>query len=135
MNPSAFPHPVSSRFALPAALCAAFTAVAADKTDITFSGLGWVQYGRVVHSTDTANYNYNGNTVQSSGAQITLKAKVSEKFEGAAGLGVLENHYLSGNASGGSRGPLLKTPYIAEAHFTYSFWTRDGSPVLLPGGL
>ena len=134
MNPNSF-----SRFIVVMMLLfasgACFSAAAADKTVISFTGLGWVQYGRVEHSSDTANYNYNGNTAQSSGAQITLRAKVSEKFEGAAGLGVLENHYLAGNASGGSRVPLIRTPYIAEASFTYSLWNRETSQLRLTGGL
>jgi hypothetical protein len=115
-------------------LAAGLPAFALDSKDISFSGLGWVQYGRVVQSTDTAARNYNGNSVQSSGAQISLRAKVSEKFEGAAGLGVLENHYLAGNASGG-RVPQIQTPYIAEASFTYSFWKEDKSNLKLTGGL
>ena len=107
---------------------------ALDSKDITFSGMGWVQYGRVVQSTDTLKNNYNGNSVQSSGAQISLRAKVSEKFEGTAGLGVLENHYLAGASTGG-RVPMIENPYIAEASFTYAFWNKERSRLKLTGGL
>ena len=102
--------------------------------DLTFSGMGWVQYGHVGHSTDTAKNNYNGNPVQTTGAQISLHAAVSEKLVGAVGIGVYENHYLSGNANGG-RIPFMESPYIAEANFTYSFWKSDASTLQLRGGL
>ncbi len=113
-----------------------FPAAAVDPQNITLNGMGWVQYGRVAHSTvDTMGKSkYTGNSVQSSGAQISLRAKVSEKFEGAVGVGVLENHYLAGNSSGG-RVPLIETPYIAEARFTYSFRNEESSKLQLTGGL
>ena len=137
MNPFSCSRP--GRLTVAACLAVMVGPVSAlDNKDLTFNGMGWVQYGRVVHSTDTANFDYNGNTMQSSGAQISFRAHVSEKFEGAAGLGVLENHYLSGNviaSAGGSRVPLIQTPYIAEARFKYSFWKGEGANLNLTGGL
>ncbi len=109
-------------------------ATALDVQDITFNGLGWVQYGYVVQSTDTAKNNYNGNSVQTTGAQISLRAKISEKFQGAVGLGALENHLLAGQSARGIV-PLTVTPYIAEANFTYSFWNEGASLLTLRGGL
>jgi hypothetical protein len=118
---------------LAAAVVAAFT-VAGAAEELTFGGMGWVQYGRVVHSTDTSQSNYNGNSVQSTGAQISMRLKASETFEGAVGIGVQETHFLSG-ANRGGRVPMTLTPYIAEASFTYSFWNDDNAKLRLRGGL
>jgi hypothetical protein len=115
------------------ALAAGFLAVAGAQ-ELTVGGMGWVQYGRVAHSTDTAQSNYNGNSLQSTGAQLSLRIRASDKFEGAAGIGVLESHFLSGTNRGG-RVPMTLTPYIAEASFTYSLWNENDSKLRLRGGL
>jgi hypothetical protein len=109
-------------------------AAAAGAQGLTVGGMGWVQYGRVAHSTDTSQSNYNGNSLQSTGAQISLRMQASEKFEGAVGIGVLESHFLAG-ANRGGRVPMTLTPYIAEASFTYSFWNDAARKLRLRGGL
>ncbi len=130
-----FAHPMSRIASVAFLIATCLPASGLDQKDISFSGLGWVQYGSVVHSTDTANFNFNGNSTQASGSQISLLAKVSEKFEGAAGLGVLENHFLAGNTGLASRVPMTMSPYIAEARFTYTFLDGEKSKLKLTGGL
>jgi hypothetical protein len=126
------------RSALPALLMAAGTAligrpVAAPETSL--GGEGWSQHGRVMHSSDTSNLNYNGNFIHASGAQFLLKAKFSEQLRVSIGLGVTERHYLSGTPTN-SRGRVASVvqPYIVEADFGYSFWDRGDSKLRLSGG-
>jgi hypothetical protein len=114
---------------------AALPAGAFDSKEITFKGLGWAQYGLVANSSDTVNTNYNGNALQSSGAQISLFAQITGNLSGAAGLGVIENLAMAGGLEGGGRVPTVVTPYIAQASFDYSFWDNDRSALQLTGGL
>lgn len=121
---------------LPLLLCAAWQgAHALDEKDITFSGVGWVQYGIVQKTTDTAIVNYNGSPTQSSGAQLSLLARISDRLEAAAGLGALESHAMQGGIGSGGRVPVTVSPYIAEARFTYGFWNSEESKLKLTGGL
>ncbi|HKP96205.1 MAG TPA: hypothetical protein VJ385_10645 [Fibrobacteria bacterium] len=108
---------------------------AVENKEMLLSGLGWVQYGHVAHSTDTVNLNTNGNTLQTLGAQISLFSQISEKLSGTAGLGVIENLPMAGGIEGGGRIPTNVTPYIAEASFHYSFWESEKSGLVLTGGL
>jgi hypothetical protein len=134
MNRFALPH---SRLWILAGLVLAGmpTSHAAENKGMTFSGLGWVQYGIVEKSTDTVGLNANGNALQTIGAQIFLSAGISEQLKGKAGLGVIENLPLTGGISNGGRVPTNVTPYIAEASFNYSFWNSERSELGLTGGL
>ncbi len=116
------------------ALCMA-PARALENKDLIFSGLGWVQYGIVGHSTDTVNLNTNGNSLQTTGAQLSLFASISEKLSGKAGLGVIENLPMAGGIQGGGRFATSVTPYIAEASFNYKFWESEPTNLSLTGGL
>jgi hypothetical protein len=107
----------------PAAAPAAGPA-AGSGSSLEFNGVGWVQYGQVVHSTDTVPNNYNGNPVQNSGAQIAVNARINERMSGAVGLGVYEGHALAGQIASGGRVTVSASPYIAAASFTY----RIGEP-------
>jgi hypothetical protein len=109
--------------------------LAEEVKPMTFSGLGWVQYGTVVHSTDTANTNTNGNSIQTQGAQITLFAEISKKLSGKAGLGVIENLPLTGEIKYGGLAGTVTSPYIAEASFEYKFWENEDSKFNITGGL
>ncbi len=121
--------------ALPLLAMGGVLSARADNPDLNFSGMGWAQYGQVVQSTDTGQArHYSGNSIQSTGAQLLLRVKVSENLEGAAGLGVLENHFMSDRGTVG-RIQLIENPYIAEASFTYSFWKTGNSQLKIRGGL
>ncbi len=136
MKPSAFSLRTLRLFGYCLLVTGIFSPVkAAEVKGLNLGGMGWVQYGRVVRSSDTLpGYDYSGNSLMSTGAQISLRARVSDKFEGAMGLGVLENHFLAVTATGG-RVPMVETPYIAEARFTYSFLDGERSKLKLTGGL
>lgn len=108
---------------------------AADAPKLGFSGVGWVQYGRIGHSTDTVQNNYKGNSAQNSGAQISVSAEINERLMGAVGLGVYEGHALAGQITGGGRVPVGAGPYLAEARFTYHLGEKENPDWQLTGGL
>lgn len=120
---------------LAATLAAAPALRAEDGLRVSFNGVGWVQYGRIGHSSDTVQNDYNGNSTQNSGAQISVRAEISERLSGAVGLGVYEGHALAGEITGGGRVPVGAGPYLAEARFTYLVGEAEAPRLQLTGGL
>jgi hypothetical protein len=118
-----------------AASSAGVPASAAEGPDLSFNGVGWVQYGQVAHSTDTLPFNYNGNPVQNSGAQISLQASINERLVGNVGLGVYEGHALAGQIASGGRVFVTANPYIAAANFTYTVGDPKEPLLQATGGL
>jgi hypothetical protein len=106
-----------------------------DALPVEFSGVGWVQYGQVVKSSDTLPSNYNGNPMQNSGAQISVNAKINDQMSGAVGLGVYEGHALAGQISSGGRVNVAANPYIAEASFRYRLGEKEKPLLQVTGGL
>jgi hypothetical protein len=68
--------------------------------NVTYKGSGWIQFGRVVHSSDTVtnqpDNNFNGNWIQSTGGQITALAKLGDSWEGSVGVGAIQTHGARG---------------------------------------
>jgi hypothetical protein len=130
------------RLSLPAlALLCLLGAPASAAPAITMGGEGWVQYGRIVRSTDTSTFDYNGDFMRATAAQLSLRARFSEKLEVGAGLGAMERHFLLGGVgNNGGRNPVQVYPYIVEARFTSTFWNGgeagegSGSALRLTGG-
>lgn len=118
-----------------AALGLSTVSFAADPAPFGFSGVGWVQYGQVAKSTDTLPNDYNGNAMQNSGAQISINAEISERLNGAVGMGVYEGHPLGGQIKAGGRVRVTPSPYIAEARFTYTLGEKDRPVLQATGGL
>lgn len=111
-----------------------FIKSAVSAQDTKFSGVGWVQYGQVVHSTDTMITKYSGNPIQNSGAQLSLVTQISSNLVGAVGLGVYESHPMVGDANVGGRVPFSIAPYIAEARFTYQYGPSNDPKFSLTAG-
>jgi hypothetical protein len=107
----------------------------AEESPVTFGGVGWVQYGQIGHATDTLPNNYNGNPMQSSGAQISVQAVINANLQGAVGMGVYEGHPLGGQISDGGRALVSASPYIAEARFTYLMGEKASPLLQVTGGL
>jgi hypothetical protein len=123
-------EPAGSKPAVPVA-----EAAGNASPQLIFSGVGWVQYGQIGNSSDTTVRNYNGNSTQNSGAQISVAAKINDRFTGAVGLGVFEGHALAGPISGGGRVPISSSPYIAEARFTYRIGEESAPLFQMTAGL
>lgn len=110
---------------------------AAQIGGLEVNGSGWMQYGYIGHSTDTAlGSEFGEKSLYASGAQFTLGAKPFQKLEIKAGLGMLGNHYVnrSVNSSGGYA-PFQFVPFITEGNFKYSFWGEEASSLYVRGGL
>ncbi len=108
---------------------------AALENGIILNGAGWMQYGMVGNSSDTVgNKDYNKHSIYSSGVQITLRSRLSEKLDGEVGIGVAASHFITGSVNGYVYSPMIVAPYIAEAGFTYSFWDNESSKLRLRGG-
>lgn len=117
--------------------CAALLAgaVSAADPEFTLSGGSSVSFGYIHESSDTSSYKYSGNRMQSLGAQVLLKAKMSPEFTISAGLGIVERHYLSGSIGNtGGRTPFINPVYPVEADFNYAWWDEEGSKLALTGG-
>lgn len=82
------------------ALGLGLAAAADDSVKVTFKGSGWIQFGRVEHSTDTVNNqpdnNFNKNWIQSTGGQLTAVVNIGSHWDGAVGLGAIQTHNARG---------------------------------------
>jgi hypothetical protein len=121
------------------ALLVAATLFAAEarSADLEFGGAGWLQYGMIGHSSDTAGgIDLNRRGIISSGAQIALRSQVTPRLKLAAGIGAASGHNVAGSlASNGGYAPMSVNPYIAEANFTFYPWNEENSGFFLRGGL
>lgn len=91
---------------------------------LKISGVGWVQAGRIVQSSDTSNGTLNrfsNNWIQNTGGQFTAVYDVDKNWEAAGGLGVIQSH----SARGTVEAAVTFTPnwgsYISEARISYAY--------------
>jgi hypothetical protein len=137
MKPNAFPKTrPAAAWILGLAVSASF---GLDGKDLGFGAAGWMQYGQIAKSTDTAGgFDHDGRASLSTGAQIALRPKISERLSIAAGVGVAAGHALPGQMEAqfaGGSAPMLLSPYVAEANFTYSILDGEASQLFVRGGL
>src|SRR5690606_20223585 len=112
-------HPRRTVLAVLAAVPLLASAPAAR--ELSFGGEGWTQFGRMVRSSDTSSFDYSGEFMRATAAQLSLRGRLSDRLEIGAGLGAVERHFPTGSVSNnGGRHPLVLTPYITEARFTYA---------------
>jgi hypothetical protein len=108
---------------------------AAPAQEVTFSGGASMSFGYIVQSSDTTNFHYSGNRIQTLGGQFHLKARFNDKLTVNAGLGILERHYPSGSVrENAGRTPMLWTPYIVDADFRYAWADQKDFKASLTGG-
>ncbi len=93
---------------------------AAENLEVRVNGLGYVQAGRIMHSSDSIDYNYNGNWFQKAAAQITAHAQINKNLEGALGIGARQAHKAQERLDAARRLQVGVEPYISEARFTYT---------------
>ncbi len=88
-----------------AAAASAFALANGDEVKYQMHGKGWLDYGRIMHAEDTIVnalspddiLNYDGNTLQSIGAQVTVVADLSEHLEGGFGFGYYKASHALGS--------------------------------------
>jgi hypothetical protein len=80
----------------------------------------WTDAGRVMHSTDTLQLNYNGNWQQSMGMQMNGSADLADHLEGGFGFGLNQVYHTLGSSSQ-EKWTLSKfINYVSEARLTYT---------------
>ncbi len=131
-----FPR-ISATSALILAVAGLFQPKAEDSQALEINGAGWIQYGRIGHSSDPENgKDFKGRSVYSSGAQLSAKTKLSERLDGVAGIGVAYGHSFPANiSSNGGYAPSYLAPYVSEAHFTFNMIKEEQSKLFLRAGL
>ncbi len=107
-----------------AAGSAALQLASAEDVKVQYKGAGWIQFGRVEHSSDTVSngpeINFNKNWIQNTGGQITAVAKISENWEGGLGLGAIQVSNSRGSLLGAHTWSNSWNPFVTEARVTYS---------------
>ena len=108
---------------------------------IRINGVGWIQAGRIMHSSDTIGFNYNGNWFQGVRGQMTALAEISPSWEGSIGIGIRQiqksltgQNVAQGSPTSAARLSVGVEPYIAQARFTYTHGDRESSPFQLTFG-
>ncbi|MEO6094860.1 MAG: hypothetical protein ABIW76_03940 [Fibrobacteria bacterium] len=110
-------------------------AAAAAAPEITIKGGAALSMGYIVKSSDTSTNDYNGNRMQSVGAQLLLQARMSGNLLISTGVGITERHFPAGNiGNAGGRTPFTWTPYLVDADFNYSWWNSGDATLNLTGG-
>jgi hypothetical protein len=103
--------------------------------DVSLSGGASVGLGWIVQSSDTTSYHYSGNRLQTTGAQLLLKASFSENLKVSTGMGIVERHYPAGNiGNNAGRTFFIWSPYLVNADFKYSWWDTETNKLTLTGG-
>ena len=118
-------------------------ALADENNGIHFGAAGWMQYSVIGSSSDSgdnSNYRHNafdGKSVLSPGAQLSLDGRLSERLHIAAGLGVVAGNTIPYSPTGINGGYALPglDAYVSNANFTYTFQNSHSSNVSLTGGL
>jgi hypothetical protein len=117
-----------------AALAAACAFAAAEDGELGIASAGWIQYGRIVKSSDTTGEKNLEKGMQAAGAQIVARYAAGP-MRIHAGLGVRMSHYVSPGYGSGGYAPMVSTPYVADANLAYAFIDRSGIGLTAQAGL
>lgn len=103
---------------------AAAWASAEGNSQTKFTGIGFIQMGKIGKSSDTLNNNldnnYNGTWQQGTGAMIVGNTTINENWSGAFGLGVVQAHISRGNRDKASLWYPFWVPFVSEADVKYT---------------
>ena len=78
------------------------SAMGQDAPDIKYKGAAWLQFGRIMHSTDSLAHgeeanNMNGNWLQAAGVSVASVARFGPQWDGAMGVVALQSHAARGD--------------------------------------
>ena len=85
----------------------------------------WTDAGRVMHTTDTLQINYNGNWQQSMGMQVYGTAELANNLEGGFGFGMAQVYHSLGSADQEKFTLSKFINYVSEARVTYSIGDKE----------
>jgi hypothetical protein len=83
----------------------------------------WTDIGRVMHSTDTLQTNFNRNWEQSMGVQMSATAELGPNLEGGLGFGMFQVYHSLGSTNQEKFTLSKFFNYVSDAHVTY--WMGD----------
>lgn len=110
-------------------------ALRAEEIPVAIHGMGWTQVGRIMHASDTVEYDYNGNWFQSASALVEAVASISPEWEGRLGIGAKQVHKAQGTPSSARSVVVTIEPSITQANFTYTLGgDKEASPFRLTLG-
>ena len=100
-------------------------APAQDSMEVRYKGAAWLQFGRIMHSTDSLAHggpsnNMNGNWIQAAGVQVASLARFGANWEGAMGIAALQTHNARGDISVANNWYPFWATSISEARISYS---------------
>jgi len=109
---------------------------------VTLGAAGWLQLNTIGNSSVNPAISgfepgkLDGKSVLGSGAQLTLKAVLSERLRIAAGVGVAGGSTLAASPTvKGGYAPATVDAYVDAANFTYQAYAGTNSKVSITGGL
>lgn len=96
-----------------------------QEAEIKYKGAAWLQFGRIMHSTDSLAHggpsnNMNGNWIQMAGVTISSVAKFGPHWEGAMGIVALQTHNARGDISVANNWYPFWATAVGEARVSYS---------------
>lgn len=92
---------------------------AGSAVPLKFHAKTWTDVGRIMHSTDTLQQNYNGNWQQGMGMHLTTVADLGEHLEGAFGFGAQQAYHSLGNSEQEKYTLTKFENFISQARLTY----------------
>ncbi len=95
-----------------------------------FTGVGFLQMGKIVSSSDTLNNNkdnnYNGTWQQATGAVIVANTNIDENWSGNFGIGALQTHISRGARDKANLWYPFWVPFVTEANIGFTAPIGDG---------
>jgi hypothetical protein len=88
-------------------------------------GKAWADAGRIMHATDTLEFDMNGNSQQSVGVQIAGHVDLGANLSGAFGIGTFQVYHSLGNADQEKFALTKFVNYVSEASLTYSVGDKE----------
>jgi hypothetical protein len=100
-------------------------AVSVRAVPLKLHGRAWTDFGKVEHSTDTLQINYNGNRMQSMGMQFSGAAQLSERLQGGFGFGLQQVYHALGNSEQEKFDLSRFVNFVTEARLSYTIGEGD----------
>ncbi|MDD5675609.1 MAG: hypothetical protein PHC61_15675 [Chitinivibrionales bacterium] len=98
-------------------------------------GAGWIQFGRIMHSTDTSNADSRNNWMESGGALFSVTADISERLKGNAGLGIMMSYPAMGTLASAKQMSKLLIPFVTQANLVYSLGNLENPWLKISAGI
>jgi hypothetical protein len=106
--------------------------------EVKFKGFGWMQVGKIENSSDKVSNgsqnDFNKNWLENAGGQISAVAKLSDRWEGAFGIGAIQTNNARGALGVSNNWYAFYGTSVSEARLTYSIGSKESHSLLLNMG-